>query len=209
MRLELNLLLALCVGVRVELSVSAIRSLRAEQEDCRKRGSHEDGDKVEAPLPAQRCRNLSDQNGSEEGASKDCQVGKGHAHSSLVDKVHVANGSVEQAFIGSGADTLKDSSAEQAAVVCPRGPGPGTRGNDDEDSQEEEMALAPDAGGGNEEDGSSAGAEKKVARQESDFGKGLCEETGERDGVCGQDGAERRGEDAGPAEGEGDEIALP
>lgn len=126
-----------------------------------------------------------------------------------MDKVHVANGGIKQAFIGSGADALKDSGTEQAAVVCPRRPGPGTRGDDDEDSEEEEMALAPDAGRGDEEDGSSASTKEKVARQKGDFGKRLCEETGERDGVCGQDGAEGRGEDAGPAEGEGDEIALP
>jgi hypothetical protein len=90
-----------------------------------------------------------------------------------VDKVHVANGCIEQAFIRSGSDALKNTSTEQAAVVCPRGPGPSTRGDDDEDAEEEEVALAPDATRGDEEDGSGAGAEEKVARQEGDLGEGL------------------------------------
>ena len=52
-------------------------------------------------------RNLSDEDRCEESAAEDSQVGKGHAHATLVNKVEIADGSIYHTLERRGAHALR------------------------------------------------------------------------------------------------------
>lgn len=126
-----------------------------------------------------------------------------------MDKVQVSNGRVEHALIRGAADALNDASTNHAVVVGTNVGRPEARGDDKHQTDDESMAFAPNTTRRNEDDGSSSGAEEEVASQDDSLGQANMEDKrAERDGVGGEDGAERGRKDTAPAENKGDQVAF-
>lgn len=210
------------IDVRVVPVLAAEGGFGAKHDDERESDSRKDGHKVKSPSNTEGLRNLSYNNRSEKCAAKDGKVGKGHADTTLVDKVHVTNGGVQQTLVRRNADALDGASPGHALVsrvergrgwrrivVGIDGASPRAAANDDAQSEDEEMALAPDTARGHEEDDGSASASEEVSSEDNGHVEGRSNGIFEPDGIRCEDRAKTGREDAGPAENRGDEIALP
>lgn len=78
-----------------------------KEEDDRDADASEDGDEVERPLPANRVGHLAHNDGRQEGAAEDGEVGDCHAFSSLVDEVEIADRGIDQRFEWCETDALE------------------------------------------------------------------------------------------------------
>lgn len=151
--------------IRVVLGRSAVSRLGAEEDERGERDTAEDGDKVHGPVKAETRGDLAGDNGGEEGTAKDGQVGKGHAPTTLVHKVEIANGRVEHTLKWRASNTLDNTRTNHTLVVMADSTGPGTRRNDKGKTDDKQMALTPDTARGDKEDGGSAGAEQEVSSE--------------------------------------------
>lgn len=183
--------------IGIQARIPSICRLGAEEDNSRQTDATEDSNQVEGPPPIQGVGDFTHYDGREEGSTKHGQISKGHADASLVDKIQIADGDVDQGLKGRAPDALDDPGPQEAVVVLllAHNAAPGARGDQHHDAEDEGMPLAPDAAGWHEQCAREAHAQQEITRQEGDVGEVMGHVQRDSDGVCSEDGAERGGED--------------
>lgn len=190
------------VDISIEAAFTAVRSFGAKQNDGWESRGGEDGDKVERPSDTHGLGNLAHNNGSEEGTAKDGKIGKGHADTTLMDKVQVSYGGVQETLVRSNTNALHGAGPGHAPIsrvqgclgrnrivscvysTCPR-----AAGNDNAQAEKKQMALAPDPAGRDKEDDGGTGTGEQVASKDDGVVEGRGNAALETDGIGCQDGS--------------------
>lgn len=195
--------------VDVEALVALVGGLRAEEEEEGQHGGREDGDEVESPLVADVCGDFPDEDRREECAAEEGEVAQCHSETSLVHEVEIAHAGVDQRFEGGESNALEYTRPQERFVRSAVAAAP-CAGEDDGDGAEEvDVSLSPYARRRYEEEACETDAEEVVPCEERHVGEGALEVDGERDGVCGEERGQRRGDDAQQAQNAHDQVALP